>query len=53
MLAAWCELRKDFRSFRIDRMTDAVFLDEKYPERRTALRTKWMKTFSLNNMRER
>lgn len=47
MLAAWCELRKDFRSFRIDRMTDAVFLDEKYPERRAALRTKWMKTFSL------
>lgn len=46
MLAAWCELRKDFRSFRIDRMTDAVFLDEKYPERRAALRTKWMKTFA-------
>lgn len=45
MLAAWCELRKDFRSFRIDRMTDAVFLNEKYPERRAALRTKWMKTF--------
>lgn len=46
MLAAWCELRRDFRSFRIDRMTDAVFLDEKYPERRAALRTKWMKTFA-------
>ena len=46
MLAAWCELRKDFRSFRIDRMTNAVFLDEKYPERRAALRTKWMKTFA-------
>ncbi|MBQ8104968.1 MAG: YafY family transcriptional regulator [Afipia sp.] len=54
MLAAWCELRKDFRSFRIDRMTDAVFLDEKYPERRATLRTTWMKTFSLNHrMRER
>ncbi|HBF52707.1 MAG TPA: YafY family transcriptional regulator, partial [Afipia sp.] len=54
MLAAWCELRRDFRSFRIDRMTDAVFLDEKYPERRAALRTKWMKTFALhNNMHER
>lgn len=53
MLAAWCELRKDFRSFRIDRMTDAMFLDEKYPERRAALRAKWMQSFSLNNVRER
>lgn len=53
MLAAWCELRKDFRSFRIDRMTEAVFLDEKYPERRAALRAKWMKSFPLTHMRER
>ena len=31
-LAAWCELRKDFRSFRLDRMREpevgAVFRDE-------------------------
>ena len=42
-LAGWCELRKDFRSFRIERITQATFLDEKYPERRAALRVKWMK----------
>ena len=36
ILAAWCELRKDFRSFRTDRVIDAVYLDEKYPERRDA-----------------
>ena len=36
MMAAWCELRKDFRSFRTDRVVDAVYLDEKYPERRDA-----------------
>ena len=41
ILAAWCELRKDFRSFRTDRVVDAVYLDEKYPERRDALRAKW------------
>ena len=35
-MAAWCELRKDFRSFRTDRVVDAVYLDEKYPERRDA-----------------
>ena len=34
MVAAWCELRKDFRSFRTDRVVDAVYHDEKYPERR-------------------
>ena len=31
ILAAWCELRKDFRSFRTDRVIDAVYHDEKYP----------------------
>ena len=40
-LAAWCELRRDFRSFRTDRVVDAAYLDEKYPERRDALRAKW------------
>ena len=37
ILAAWCELRKDFRSFRTDRVVDAVYHDEKYPERRDLL----------------
>ncbi len=41
ILAAWCELRRDFRSFRTDRVVDAVYLDEKYPERRDLLRAKW------------
>jgi predicted DNA-binding transcriptional regulator YafY len=34
-------LRKDFRSFRTDRVVDAVYLNEKYPERRDSLRAKW------------
>jgi predicted DNA-binding transcriptional regulator YafY len=38
---AWCELRADFRSFRADRVVEAEYLDEKYPERREALRVKW------------
>lgn len=41
LLAAWCELRGDFRSFRTDRVVDATYLDEKYPERRDVLRAKW------------
>jgi predicted DNA-binding transcriptional regulator YafY len=44
ILAAWCELRKDFRSFRTDRVVEAVYLDAPYPERRAALRAKWRQT---------
>src|SRR6516162_9275634 len=40
-LIAWCELRQDFRSFRTDRVIAAGFLDERYPERPSALRAKW------------
>jgi predicted DNA-binding transcriptional regulator YafY len=29
-LAAWCELRQDFRSFRIDRVRDLELLDERF-----------------------
>jgi predicted DNA-binding transcriptional regulator YafY len=45
-LIAWCELRQDFRSFRTDRVTAAGLLDERYPERPSALRTKWRRTLS-------
>src|ERR1700759_2950696 len=44
LLAAWCELRSDFRSFRTDRVIDAVYLDEKSPERRDLLRAKWRRS---------
>jgi predicted DNA-binding transcriptional regulator YafY len=45
-LIAWCELRQDFRSFRADRVVEATYLDENYPERREALRMKWRKMLS-------
>src|SRR6201996_9012877 len=44
LLAAWCELRSDFRSFRTDRVIDADYLDDPYPERRAALRAKWRRS---------
>ncbi|MDP1749677.1 MAG: WYL domain-containing protein, partial [Reyranella sp.] len=43
LLGAWCELRKDFRTFRTDRVETVEFLDERYPERPAALRAKWQK----------
>lgn len=30
LLAAWCELREDFRSFRLDRVAAAQFTDERF-----------------------
>lgn len=43
-VAAWCELRGDFRHFRTDRIAAADFLDERIPERTAVLRAKWRKT---------
>jgi len=44
IVAGWCELRRDFRHFRTDRVAQAEFLDERYPERPALLRAKWRKT---------
>ncbi|WP_332766221.1 helix-turn-helix transcriptional regulator [Phenylobacterium sp.] len=41
LLIGWCELRQDFRSFRTDRVEEAAFLEDRYPERPAALRAKW------------
>ena len=43
LIMTWCELRQDFRSFRTDRVAEAEFLDERYPERPPALRARWRK----------
>jgi predicted DNA-binding transcriptional regulator YafY len=41
LIIAWCETRRDFRHFRTDRVVEAEFLDERYPERPAALRVRW------------
>lgn len=43
LIITWCELRTDFRSFRTDRVKDADFLDERYPERPAVLRARYRK----------
>jgi predicted DNA-binding transcriptional regulator YafY len=40
-MLTWCELRREFRSFRTDRISGAEFLEERYPERPATLRAKW------------
>jgi len=44
LIAAWCELRNDFRHFRTDRVLEAGFLEERYPARPSVLRAEWKKT---------
>jgi predicted DNA-binding transcriptional regulator YafY len=41
MLAAWCETRRDFRHFRVDRIVAAEFGETRYPERPAVLRARW------------
>jgi predicted DNA-binding transcriptional regulator YafY len=43
VVVAWCELRKDFRSFRTDRVVEAEFLSQRYPVPRTRLTAQWRK----------
>lgn len=46
ILVAWCELRADFRSFRLDRIHAAAFLDEAIPGSPAQLRARWLKQIS-------
>jgi predicted DNA-binding transcriptional regulator YafY len=40
-IAGWCEVRKDFRLFRADRIVKANFLDDRYPRNRHQLVKEW------------
>jgi predicted DNA-binding transcriptional regulator YafY len=42
VLVAWCEFRRDFRLFRLDRLLAVRFLEERYPQQRVSLRRRWM-----------
>jgi len=41
VIVAWCELRKDFRHFRIDRIAALRLTGKRYPQRRRALMKEW------------
>lgn len=49
MAIAWCELRRDFRMFRIDRIAAIDFLDERYPDRPAALRQRWLRLMAVRD----
>ena len=41
VIAAWCELRQDYRSFRVDRISQLEVAETRYPRRRGALLKEW------------
>ena len=41
VLAAWCETRRDFRHFRLDRIAAAEPSGQRYPKRRRILLAEW------------
>jgi predicted DNA-binding transcriptional regulator YafY len=41
VVSGWCELRQDFRNFRIDRIGQLALTTERYPRRRTDLLPEW------------
>ena len=53
LIAAWCELRQDFRHFRADRVVDLADSGTRYPERRHTLIRRWraqMRHFSRTDV---
>jgi predicted DNA-binding transcriptional regulator YafY len=41
IIAAWCELRQDYRNFRVDRISSMDLTGTRYPRRRAALLKEW------------
>ncbi|KTD36773.1 transcriptional regulator [Legionella nautarum] len=41
ILAAWCEVRSEFRHFRIDRIKKLTLMNHRYPKRRQILQKEW------------
>lgn len=44
VMAAWCEMRQDFRHFRADRMSRLAATDIRYPRRRQTMLKEWRAT---------
>ncbi len=48
VLAAWCEMQRDFRHFRLDRMSGCVVQRNRYPAERTGLIKDWVSSLEID-----
>ncbi|MET0247023.1 MAG: YafY family protein [Sphingomonas sp.] len=53
VLIGWCELRGDFRTFRLDRIASARFLDMPIPGQPSRLRARWLRQIQASAERWR
>ncbi len=53
VVAAWCELRNDYRNFRIDRIATLAATGERSPRRRHALLKEWRERLDAEMQRRR
>src|SRR5579859_149468 len=44
IVCAWCELRQDYRHFRVDRIASLASTEDRYPRRRHVLMKEWRET---------
>ena len=51
ILAAWCESRRAFRHFRMDRLVALSFLEERFAVRPAELRSRWRHAFEAEHGR--
>jgi predicted DNA-binding transcriptional regulator YafY len=42
LVGAWCELRKDFRHFRVERILESRVLDERFSSESAKLTAEWL-----------
>lgn len=47
IVVAWCELRQDYRHFRIDRIGNLLETDARYPKRRAVMLKDWQKLMGI------
>lgn len=47
IVVAWCELRADYRHFRIDRIGGLTETDARYPKRRAVMLKEWQKQMGI------
>ena len=48
VIAAWCELRADYRHFRVDRIFALATIADRYPRRRAAMLKEWREREGIN-----
>lgn len=49
VIAAWCELREDFRHFRAERIGSMIVTDQRIPQTRQQLLAEWRRVHNIRN----